>query len=75
MNIFLTAAFLDLSKAFDSINYDILNIKLGNLGFGESSKNRFVTNRRQSVILHYCISDELMLTKCTTRNSTWHALI
>ena len=54
INNFVTAAFLDLSKAFDSINYDILDIKLGNLDFDESSKNllrSFVTNRRQSVVL------------------------
>ena len=52
---FVTAAFLDLSKAFDSINHDILDTKLANLGFDESSKGllrSFVTNRRQSVILH-----------------------
>ena len=63
-NNFVTAAFLDLSKAFDSINYDILDIKLGNLGFDENSKNllrSFVTNRRKSVVLQDCISDELML--------------
>ena len=54
VNNFVTAAFLDLSKAFDSINYDILVIKLGNLGFDESSKNllsSFVTKRRQSAVL------------------------
>ena len=41
-----------------------MDIKLGNLGFDESSKNLlriFVTNRRQSVLLQDCISDELML--------------
>ena len=37
-NNFVTAAFFD-SNAFDSINYEILDIKLGNLGFDESSKN------------------------------------
>ena len=60
----VTTAFLDLSKAFYSINYDILDIKLGNLGFDESSKNLlriFVTNRCQSVVLQNCISDELIL--------------
>ena len=64
INNFVTAAFLDLSKAFDSINYDILDIKLGNLDFDDNSKNllrSFVTNRRQSVVLQDCISDELML--------------
>ena len=41
-----------------------MDIKLGNLGFDESSKNlfrSFVTNRRQSVVLQDCISVELML--------------
>ena len=41
-----------------------MDIKLGNIGFDESSKNllrSFVTNRRQSVILQDCISDELKL--------------
>ena len=63
INNFVTAAFLDLSKAFDSINCDNLGIKLGNLGFDESSKNllrSFVTNRRQSAVLQDCISDELI---------------
>ena len=38
-----------------------MNIKLDNLSFHESSKNlfrSFLTNRRQSVILQDCISDE-----------------
>ena len=64
INNLVTAAFFDLLKAFDSINYAILDIKLGNLGFDESSKNllrSFVTNSRQSAILQDCISDELML--------------
>ena len=64
INNFVTAAFLGLSTAFDSINYDILDIKLGNLGVDENSKNllrSFVTNRRQSVVLQDCISDKLML--------------
>ena len=58
---FVRAAFLDVSKTFDSINYEILNIKLDNLCIHESSKNlfrRFLTNCRQSVILQDCISDE-----------------
>ena len=41
-----------------------MDIKLGNLGFDDSLKNllrSFVTNRRQSVVLQDCISDELML--------------
>ena len=49
---------------FDSINYEILNNELDNLGFDESSKNlirNFLTNRRQSLILQDCISDEITL--------------
>ena len=41
-----------------------MDIKLGNLGFDESSNNllrSFATNRRQSFVLHDCISDELIL--------------
>ena len=61
---FVTAPFLDFSKAFDSINYETLDIKLDSLGFDESSKNlitSFLTNRCQSVILQDFISDEIML--------------
>ena len=60
----VTAPFLDFSKAFDSINYETLDIKLDSLGFDENSKNlitSFLTNRCQSVILQDFISDEIML--------------
>ena len=44
------AAFLDLSKAFDSLNHDILNIKLQEIGFGNSAITLlmdYLQNRRQ----------------------------
>ena len=60
----VTAAFLDLSKAFDSMNYEFLIIKLDNLGFDDSSKKlkrNFLTNRCQFGILQDCLSDEISL--------------
>ena len=70
--------FLDLSKTYDSINYAILDIKLGNLISDESSKKLlriFVTNRRQSVILQDCISDELMLHKGVPQGTVFGLLL
>ena len=78
INNFFTAAFLDLSKVFDSINYDIFDIKSDNLGFDESSKNiliSFVTKRRQSVILQGRISDELMLHRGVQRGAVLDPLL
>ena len=54
-NKFVTAAFLDLSKAFDSINHEILSIKLGNLGFDASALKligSFLSDRVQSVVFN-----------------------
>ena len=78
VNTFVTAAFLDLSKAVDSTKYDILDINLGNLGLEENSKNllrSFVANRRQSVILQYCISDELKLHRGVPRRTVLGPLL
>ena len=48
-------AFLDLSKAFDTLDHDLLLTKLAGLGLSKSSVNWFnayLTNRTQSVIIN-----------------------
>ncbi len=53
-------AFLDLSKAFDSINHVILQTKLAMLGLGEESLNlvnKFLDNRKQRVRLGETLSE------------------
>ena len=61
-NKFVTAAFLDLSKVFDSINHEILSIELGNLGCDISAPKiigKFLSYRVQSVVLNDILSDSL----------------
>ena len=52
-NKYVTTALLDLSKSFDSINYDILILKLKESGFSTSA---------QMLILDY-LSNDLQKTK------------
>ena len=59
-------AFLDLSKAFDSMNHTILGNKLSQLGFGDQSRNilmQFVSNRLQRVNVNGESSDWILLTR------------
>ena len=61
-NKFVTSAFLDLYKAFDSINHEILSIRLDNLGFDTSALKlfgSFLSDRVQSVVLNDIFSDIL----------------
>ena len=58
------AAFLDLSKAFDSISHDILLEKLKALNFDSNAVsmiNSFLRFRIQKVILPSCTSDWIQL--------------
>ena len=53
------AAFIDLSKAFDSISHEILLQKLTMLKFDDeamSMMESFLTNRQQKVTLHYLLA-------------------
>ena len=53
-------AFLDLSKAFDTLDHDLLLMKLADFGLSKSSVNWFnayLTNRTQSVIINGMQSD------------------
>ena len=59
-NEHVTAAFLDLSKAFDSISHSILLEKLRELNFNKvaiSLIQSYLTGRNQKVMLNNCKSD------------------
>ena len=61
-NKFVTAAFLDLYKAFNSIYHEILSIQLANLGSDISALKiigSFLSDRVQSVLLNDIFSDSL----------------
>ena len=52
--------FLDLSKAFDTLNHKLLLRKLSNYGFNQSSIqwfNSYLSNRAQSVCTNGTVSD------------------
>ena len=58
-------AFLDLSKAFDTLDHDLLLTKLAGLGLSKSSVNWFnayLTNRTQSVIINgiHCNAEPIL---------------
>ena len=58
--MFITAALLDLSKAFDSINHKILLHKLPELGFSKNALNliqSYLSNRQQKTIRNHVESD------------------
>ena len=59
------AILMDLSKAFDTINHELLITKLGAYGFEESGL---------TIILNY-LSDRWQRTKINTSFSTWIELI
>ena len=54
------AAFIDLSKAFDSIDHDLLLAKLSGYGFDDGSLRWFtdyLSHRRHHVVLDHTFSD------------------
>ena len=61
-NKYLTTALLDLSKALDSINHNILMLKLEESGFSTSA---------QMLILDY-LSNRLQETKANSIESDWN---
>ena len=63
-NKYVTAAFLDLSKAFDSIQHDILETKLRQIGFDDLSTRLvmdFNSERIQKVITNNSESEWIKL--------------
>ena len=60
----VAAAFLDLSKAFDSISHLIFLKKLGRLGVDSKTiklKESFISERKQRVLINNVNSDEIIL--------------
>ena len=63
-NNLITAAILDLSKAFDSINHKILLHKLHELGFSKNALNvieSYLSHRLQKTIVNHVESDWIEL--------------
>ena len=63
-NEYVAAAFLDLSKAFDSISHSIMLDKLHDLNFDKKAVSMiesFLKHRNQKVILNTCKSDWIEL--------------
>jgi len=57
--------FLDLKKAFDTVNHSILMKKLYNFGIRVNAQNLFasyLSNRKQFVTTYTCKSDEEYIT-------------
>lgn len=63
---------LDFSKAFDTVNHDLMVLVLGGLGFSSSSVQligNFLRNRRQSVQLNGVLSKSLPITQGVAQGS------
>ena len=71
-NIFVRAAFIDLSMAFDSINHEIPSIHLNNPGFEIPALKLigiFLSDRIQSVVLKIIISDNLSVERAVPQGT------
>ena len=58
---YVSALFMDLSKAFDTINHDLLLAKLKTFGFSLNAVKLMLSyskNRKQQVQIHYKFSSE-----------------
>ena len=65
-NKYVSAALLDLSKSFDSMNHKHLDEKLDMLGFNTSSRlliKNFLSHREQQVKIQNILSDPVELTR------------
>ena len=73
-NQYVTTALLDLSKAFDSINHNILILKLEESGFSTSAQMLildYLSNRLQKTKANGIESDWIhFLSRCAPRNDT-----
>ena len=77
-NNFVTAAFLDLTKSFESIIHQILSIKLDNLGFDIPALKligSFLSDRVQSVVLNDILSENLSVEKSVPQDTVLGPLL
>ena len=74
----MSAALLDLCKAFDSINHKILDEKLDMLGFNTSSRpliKNFLSHRKQQIKIQNILSDPVQLTRGVPRGTALGPLL
>ena len=55
-------ALLDVQKAFDSVNHEILCTKLYHMGIEPNWFHSYLTNRKQVVVVNDCLSDTQTIT-------------
>ena len=70
--------YIDLSKAFDSLNHSLLLYKLQNYGIREKTSpwfNSYLTNRRQKTIFNNIESTSLPVTHGVPQGSTLGPLL
>ena len=72
------AVFLDINKAFNTINHKILSKKLQKMNIGQKSVSLledYLSNRKQRVLYKNIFSDELLLTTGVPQGSTLGPLL
>ena len=75
---FSCGVFLDLSKAFDTVNYNILIMKLEYYGISGIARNWFashLSNRKQFVSINNVSSDQLQLSSGIPQGSVLGPLL